>query len=108
MFSCRSGNIHCFKKHIFESGEGGEMCGFAVVPDIPNSLFSPLLRASVWLSVYVPGGPGSRSKEQGREYSDPPILPGVTLYLLLFPEDKQALGMGVDISGQPLCSQYSC
>lgn len=68
----------------------------------------PLLRASAWFSVCAPRGPGSKWREQGGNIRATDYARGHFLSVLLFPGDSQALGVGVDLSQHPLCSQYPC
>lgn len=75
------------------SGEGGDVC--------------VCHRASGFLQV-LQRGPGSRSKGQGGRTQIHQWCQGSPVPALLFPEDEQAVGMGGELSGQPLCSQCPC
>lgn len=101
MFCCESGNICCFRRHASVSGEGGDICEFALVPGAPAEPVQPSSRGFVWLSVCAPRdlGPGQRNREgvlRSTDHARAHFVP-----MLLFPGDKQALGMGVPLSGYP-------
>lgn len=80
------------------SGEGGERCEFATVPDTHDR---------TWLALFLgplsgfPRGPGSKWKEQGGITQSTDYAGGRFLSVLLFPGDNQALGVGLGLNGQP-------